>query len=270
MPRCEAAHRFITCKTLGDQARPRGPFRRQRRRAGSGVLHGRARWVYTAVRLSPDALPRRTPARTAGKDRVDALPLRACPRGSRPRPAPRASPAALPGVPPGAPRHDALRAASPNQAPAGCSVKRADDRLAGPSLTRKESAIGRHAGPVIRSRSATGASQRQCASIRLHVDVVGRHRQRSRPDQVVLPMASAAPVRFLSLALAARSNLYGGDVPVSSAHMARRPSWTAGRLRRDRSGSCAGGRSEPARGTPDRDTAATIAASSRAREEGWR
>jgi hypothetical protein len=181
-----------------------------------------------------------------GKDRADALPLRACPRRSRPRPAPRASPAALPGVPPRAPRHDALRAASPDQAPAGCSVKRADDRLAGPDLTRKESAIGRHAGPVIRSRSATGASQRQCASIRLYVDVAGRHRQRSRPDQVVLPMASAAPVRFLSLALAARSSLYGGEVPVSSAHMASRPSWTAGRLRRDRSGSCAGGRSEPA------------------------
>ncbi len=40
------------------------------------------------------------------------------------------------------------------------------DRPADPSLTRKESALGRHAGPVIRSRSATGASQRQCASIR--------------------------------------------------------------------------------------------------------
>ena len=160
---------------------------------------------------------------------------------------PRASPAALPGAPPGAPRHDALRAASPNQAPAGCSITRAHDRLADPSLTRQEPATGRHAGPVIRSRSATGASQRQCASIRLYVDVVGRHRQRSRPDQVVVSMASAAPVRFLSLALAARSSLYGGDVPVSSAHMARRPSWTAGRLRRDRSGSCAGGRSEPAR-----------------------
>ena len=32
MPRCEAAHRFITCKTLGEQGRLRGPFRRQRRR----------------------------------------------------------------------------------------------------------------------------------------------------------------------------------------------------------------------------------------------
>jgi hypothetical protein len=90
-------------------------------------------------------------------------------------PGPRASPAALPGAPPGAPRHDALRAASPNQAPAGCSVKRAYDRPADPSLTRKESATGRHAGPVIRSRSATGASQRQCASIRRSVSPPGEH-----------------------------------------------------------------------------------------------
>ena len=112
---------------------------------------------------------------------------------------PRASPAALPGAPPGAPRHDALRAASPNQAPAGCSITRAHDRLADPSLTRRESAIGRHAGPAIRSRSATAASQRRCASIRLYVDVVGRHRQRSRPDQVVLSMVrSTGAILFVS------------------------------------------------------------------------
>ena len=85
------------------------------------------------------------------------------------------------------------------------------------SLTRKESVDRAARRAVIRSRSATGASQRQCASIRLYVEVAGRHRQRSRPDQVVVPMASAAPVRFLSLASAARSSVYGGGVPVSSA-----------------------------------------------------
>jgi len=150
--------------------------------------------------------------------------------------APRESPAALPGVPPGAPRHDALRAASPNQAPAGCSVKRADDRPADPSLTRKESAIGRHAGPVIRSRSATGLVNGSAqASACMSTWSVGTGSDRARIRSFC--RWSAAPVRFLSLALAARSSLYGGDVPVSSAHMARRPSWTAGRLRRDRSGS---------------------------------
>ena len=109
MPRCEVAHRFITCTTLGNQGRLHGPFRRQHRRVGSGVLHVRARWVYTAVRLSPGALPLRTPAGTAGKG---------------------------PGGCPGAPRHDALRAASPNQAPAGCFVKRAYDACALKPLLR--------------------------------------------------------------------------------------------------------------------------------------